>query len=78
MNLCQKCGAEVDEDAHFCDNCGMSLEEYPPAGKADEAEQPPERQGLSRGGRNTLIVFFVVFDLLLAVFILYYFSQYGS
>ena len=75
---CSKCGDEVNEGARFCDNCGISLEEYPPVGDEDEGTTGRSSGRMSRSARNMLIGFFVAFDIAVAVFLIYYFTQYSD
>lgn len=75
--LCQKCGADVRERSRFCDNCGISLEEYPPvSGGAAEGEEV-RKQLIRKKIRNRLIITFVAFDVMLAAFLIYFFSRYS-
>lgn len=76
MKLCQKCGADVDEDAHYCDNCGISLDEYPPVTSGgDEGEQVADPEAARRKTRTMLIALFVGFDVVVAALILYMIMQ---
>jgi uncharacterized membrane protein YvbJ len=75
---CSKCGDEINTGASFCDNCGISLEEYPPVGDEDEDISGRSSGRMSRSGRKTMIAIFVAFDIAVAVFLIYYFTQYSS
>ncbi|MCP8311666.1 MAG: zinc-ribbon domain-containing protein [Candidatus Methylarchaceae archaeon HK02M1] len=46
MLYCEKCGAEIEEDAKFCSKCGT-----PVAGYRREERRGPECFGWERGGQ---------------------------
>jgi predicted amidophosphoribosyltransferase len=75
MKLCQKCSADVDPGTSYCDNCGISLEEYPPVESGEYSRVEPSGATLKRKRVLTLIIAFVVFDILVAVAVLLFTMQ---
>ncbi len=76
---CPRCAAEVKEGARFCESCGVSLEEYgvirDPS--AEDNGRPPASGGMDASVRRRMIIAFVVFDLILAVVLIFFILKMG-
>jgi predicted amidophosphoribosyltransferase len=73
---CPKCGVEVRDEARFCDECGISLEEY---GVLDDSrptgEPEPSSPTAAAAARERAMIAFVAFDLMLAAGMILFFLR---
>ncbi|GBE58243.1 hypothetical protein BMS3Abin01_01176 [bacterium BMS3Abin01] len=76
---CPKCAAEVREGARLCQSCGISLEEYGVVRDpfTEDKGRPPAAGGMAAPVRRRMIIAFVVFDIILAVVLVFFILKMG-